>query len=296
MEPRGEADDGASEAPTEDLSVRSGLGADGRPIGRPSVGRPSLGRKSAAAPNKYDALLRVSMAVAKWDLKDEDTDGDSVGGATPWARAPSAAAADDTAHGRGAVGALAKAGAASKGALDDVESGDGGEAAADAAAPGRVRAFLDHYGAFLSAALVCQVGMIAFNIGEQSRGSGARVGAPWAATLPLGSAPCHQTHLPFILATPVAGLTYAFTTLGNQTGETLPAAFLAVPYDPDSPYFSYAGGLILVILVIFFLGVLATRAEPALNVLGRCGRLGGADLGLRGQLGPAAEQQLGGVR
>ena len=32
---------------------------------------------------------------------------------------------------------------------------------------------------------------------------------------------------------------------------------------------SYAGGLILVIIVLFALGVLATRAEPALNVLGR---------------------------
>lgn len=54
-----------------------------------------------------------------------------------------------------------------------------------------------------------------------------------------------------------------------QTGETLPAAFLKVPYNPKSPYYSYAGGLILVIVSIFFLGILATRAEPALNVLGR---------------------------
>lgn len=65
------------------------------------------------------------------------------------------------------------------------------------------------------------------------------------------------------------GLAYAFTALGEQTGTTLPAAFLQVDYLPKSPYYSYAGGLILVLVVVFLLGVLATRAEPALNVLGR---------------------------
>jgi hypothetical protein len=28
------------------------------------------------------------------------------------------------------------------------------------------------------------------------------------------------------------GLTYGFTALGNQTGMTLPAAFLQLPYEP----------------------------------------------------------------
>lgn len=28
------------------------------------------------------------------------------------------------------------------------------------------------------------------------------------------------------------GLTYGFTALGNQTGMTLPAAFLKLPYEP----------------------------------------------------------------
>lgn len=65
------------------------------------------------------------------------------------------------------------------------------------------------------------------------------------------------------------GLTYSFTKLGDQTGLTLPAAFLQLPEFPKSPYYSYAGGLILVLVVIFVLGVLATKAEPALNVLGR---------------------------
>ncbi|KAI3426322.1 hypothetical protein D9Q98_008695 [Chlorella vulgaris] len=93
----------------------------------------------------------------------------------------------------------------------------------------RWQAFLNRYGGFLAAVAVCQVGMIVFNI----------------------------------------GLTYGFTALGNQTGTTLPAGFLRVSYFPDSPVYSYAGGLILTIVVIFFLGILATRAEPALNVLGR---------------------------
>lgn len=65
------------------------------------------------------------------------------------------------------------------------------------------------------------------------------------------------------------GLTYSFTKLGDQTGATLPAAFLTVARFSKSPYYSYAGGLILVIVTVFLLGVLATRAEPALNVLGR---------------------------
>lgn len=81
------------------------------------------------------------------------------------------------------------------------------------------------------------------------------------------------------------GLAYAFTVLGSQTGQTLPAAFLQVTYNSsetgepikafqqqineNSPYYSYAGGLILVLVIVFLLGVLATRAEPALNVLGR---------------------------
>jgi hypothetical protein len=65
------------------------------------------------------------------------------------------------------------------------------------------------------------------------------------------------------------GLTYGFTRLGAITGRTLPAAYLTVPYKPDSPYYSYAGGLVLLLAIVFALGVLATRAEPALLMLGR---------------------------
>ncbi len=65
------------------------------------------------------------------------------------------------------------------------------------------------------------------------------------------------------------GLTYGFTSLGSQTGTTLPASFLKVSYNPASPYYPYAGGLVLTLIVLVVLGVLVTRAEPGLNVLGR---------------------------
>ncbi len=53
-----------------------------------------------------------------------------------------------------------------------------------------------------------------------------------------------------------------------MTGVTLPTAFLKTDYDPASPVYSYAGGFVLVLCVVFALGILATKAEPALNVLG----------------------------
>jgi hypothetical protein len=53
-----------------------------------------------------------------------------------------------------------------------------------------------------------------------------------------------------------------------MTGVTLPTAFAAVPDDPGSPHFSFAGGMAVCMLTIFLLGILATKAEPALNVLG----------------------------
>ncbi|KAG2443239.1 hypothetical protein HYH02_009312 [Chlamydomonas schloesseri] len=65
------------------------------------------------------------------------------------------------------------------------------------------------------------------------------------------------------------GLTYGFTALGDQAGTLLPAAYMAVPGQPDSPYYSYVGGIVLIMAVTFSLGFMATRAEPALRVLGR---------------------------
>lgn len=64
------------------------------------------------------------------------------------------------------------------------------------------------------------------------------------------------------------GLTYGFTSIGDQVGQLLPASFLEVEGEAGSPYFSYAGGIALTLTSTFILGFLATRAEPALNVLG----------------------------
>ncbi|KAG2443441.1 hypothetical protein HXX76_001799 [Chlamydomonas incerta] len=65
------------------------------------------------------------------------------------------------------------------------------------------------------------------------------------------------------------GLTYGFTALGDQAGTLLPAAYMAIPGEPKSPYYSFVGGIILIMAVTFSLGFMATRAEPALRVLGR---------------------------
>jgi hypothetical protein len=98
------------------------------------------------------------------------------------------------------------------------------------------------------------------------KASGTRLGGWFRRNAPLlgGIAVCQVGMILFNW-----GLTYGFTRLGDLTGRTLPAAYLEVPYNPNSPYYSYAGGLILLLVVVFVLGVLATRAEPALNVLGR---------------------------
>lgn len=143
--------DAASEAPTEDASVRSGTA---------SVGRPSMGRRSAT-PNKYDALYRASMAVAAAQLPD---DGSASGGDTP---------RDDTAHGPGtaSVASSAKMACTDSGQADAEAGAAGpGAAAAEQEAPPRgscVSRFFSRYGAFLGAVAVTQLGMIAFNIGER---------------------------------------------------------------------------------------------------------------------------------
>jgi hypothetical protein len=64
------------------------------------------------------------------------------------------------------------------------------------------------------------------------------------------------------------GLTYGFTALGNESGELLPASFLATG-TPDSPLYAYGPGVAIVMVTVFVLGFLATRAEPALRVMGR---------------------------
>ncbi|KAI8476127.1 MAG: hypothetical protein J3K34DRAFT_516801 [Monoraphidium minutum] len=120
---------------------------------------------------------------------------------------------------------------AAAGELKGRAEGGGGAAACCGGGGGcwqRLRACLGEALPLACGVAMCQVGMILFNI----------------------------------------GLTYGFTALGDQTGTTLPTAFLAVPYDPRSPYYSVAGGVVLLMATVFLLGVLATNAEPALNVLG----------------------------
>ena len=64
------------------------------------------------------------------------------------------------------------------------------------------------------------------------------------------------------------GLTYGFTSIGDQVGMLLPSSFFAVEAEPGSPFYSFSGGVSITIFTVFSLGFLATRAEPALNVLG----------------------------
>lgn len=61
--------------------------------------------------------------------------------------------------------------------------------------------WLREHAALLSGMLMCQVGMILFNL----------------------------------------GLTYGFSALSDMTGTWLPTSFLALPYAPGSPYYSVAG-------------------------------------------------------
>jgi hypothetical protein len=44
---------------------------------------------------------------------------------------------------------------------------------------------------------------------------------------------------------------------------------MSVSGEPSSPFYPYGGGVALTIATVFILGFLATRAEPALNVLGK---------------------------
>lgn len=64
------------------------------------------------------------------------------------------------------------------------------------------------------------------------------------------------------------GLTYGFTSIGDQVGMLLPSSFFVVEAEPGSPFYSFSGGVSITIFTVFSLGFLATRAEPALNVLG----------------------------
>ncbi len=63
------------------------------------------------------------------------------------------------------------------------------------------------------------------------------------------------------------GLHYGFTSLGDQVGSLLPAFYSSVEGDSDSPLLPEGLGIFVSNAFIFFLGILATRAEPGLKVL-----------------------------
>jgi hypothetical protein len=64
------------------------------------------------------------------------------------------------------------------------------------------------------------------------------------------------------------GLSYGLGAIGSQTGQVLPAAFMALPISEFSPIYPEFLGLAIVIGFAFLLGFGATLAEPALNALG----------------------------
>ena len=63
--------------------------------------------------------------------------------------------------------------------------------------------------------------------------------------------------------------THTHTHTHTQVGTLLPAAFIETPNQEGSPYYSFEPGVAVALGTMFVLGVLATRAEPALNVLGQ---------------------------
>ena len=64
------------------------------------------------------------------------------------------------------------------------------------------------------------------------------------------------------------GLTYGMTPLAGLLGKVLPTGLMAVNGTENSPLFSHSVGLLIVCLFAFFLGVLATFAEPVMSVMG----------------------------
>jgi hypothetical protein len=65
------------------------------------------------------------------------------------------------------------------------------------------------------------------------------------------------------------GLTWGFTSLGDTSGKLLPSAYMATSDEPESPYYAMEPGIAIVLVTVFTLGFLATRAEPALRVMGK---------------------------
>ena len=84
-----------------------------------------------------------------------------------------------------------------------------------------------------------------------------------AHEIALPPSPCPRAH-PHLLSKSVD-----CARCRDQVGLLLPASFMSVSGEPSSPFFPFGGGVALTIVTVFILGFLATRAEPALNVLGK---------------------------
>lgn len=61
---------------------------------------------------------------------------------------------------------------------------------------------------------------------------------------------------------------YGLSALGSLVGSALPGLFMKIEGNEDSPLMERQGGLTVVALFCWFLGLCATLAEPALNQLG----------------------------
>jgi Protein of unknown function (DUF1538) len=64
------------------------------------------------------------------------------------------------------------------------------------------------------------------------------------------------------------GLTYGLSSLGNQAGSLVPAAFQKIEGVSHSPLFQWTIGIVIAFLFAWLLGFGATLAEPALHAVG----------------------------
>jgi hypothetical protein len=64
------------------------------------------------------------------------------------------------------------------------------------------------------------------------------------------------------------GLTYGLSMLGNNAGNLVPTAFIAIDGIASSPLYRYGIGLTIALVFAWFLGFGSTIAEPALSALG----------------------------
>ncbi|GBF88834.1 hypothetical protein Rsub_01735 [Raphidocelis subcapitata] len=185
-------------------------------------------RPEAAGPRPLSAVGRVPSVAAAVVATAGRADMEFYADITPPDDAGSAGGGDSSA-GTSRRGSRSGGGGGGAGPAD-ADAGAAKPAARERAAAAARRAWggLVSYSPLLLAMAMTQVGMILFNY----------------------------------------GLTYGFSSLGDMTGATLPASFLKVPYEAGSPYYPYAGGVAITMATIFCLGLLATRAEPALGVLG----------------------------